>query len=251
MIGVMCMVFVLGAGAFDQAFHEANAAYGAGDYATAIQTYEQLIHESVIDPAVFYNLGNAYYRSGRLGPAIANYERALQLDPGFENAQLNLAKAVRDTQHRLAKPLPSEWEQSLLFWHYEVPLRLTLTLAALLWLAFWILLGIRQWRPLRYTGRLALILGLLALAFGGSAWVKSHPAMLAVANAEEVPVHYGTDAQETVRFKLYAGDRVVVDQRRNGWARVTTIDDERGWAQDKDLTFVGPPYERPVVAKDL
>lgn len=30
---------------------------------------------------LFYNLGNAYYRQGKLGLAILNYERALRLDP--------------------------------------------------------------------------------------------------------------------------------------------------------------------------
>ena len=247
MISVLCMAFLVGGNAFDETFQAANAAYDAGDYAAAIDKYERLVGESVDVPSVFYNLGNAYYRAGHVGPAIANYERALQLDPGFDNARENLNTAVRETTQRLARPLPAEWEQSLLFWHYALPSRTTSALAAAFWCAFWAVLGIRQWRPLRYTKRAALTVGILALAFGGSAWVKSHPAMIAVANDEEVPVHYGTDEKETVRFNLYAGDRVTVDKRQSGWARVTTIDEERGWAKERSFTFVGPPYERPVI----
>lgn len=247
MISMMCLACILGANVFNDTFEEGNAAYEAADYATAIENYEQLIAESVHSSAVFYNLGNAYYRSGHIGPAIANYERTLQLEPGFENARENLDKAVRETKHRLAPPLPSEWEQSLLFWHYNLPLRVTSVLAALFWFAFWAILGIRQWRPLRYTRRAAVVVIILAVAFGGSALAKWRPEMIAVANDEQAPVHYGTNENEMVHFKLYAGDRVTVDKRQNGWARVTTIDGKRGWAQEKSLTLVGPPYERPVL----
>lgn len=242
----LAIVALLGANAYQEMFDNAARAYDAGDYAGAIQMYEQLIEESVIDPVVFYNLGNAYYRAGRIGPAIANYERALQLDPGFESAQENLDKAVRDTDRKLGRPLPSDWEQSLLFWHYSLPKWVTNALAAISWIALWVILGLRQWKPLRYTRRAATVAAVVALAFGVSAWEKAHPTLLAVANEEKVPVRYGPGESETVRFELFAGDRVTVDKRQNGWARVTTIDENRGWAPDKSLTFVGPPYERPA-----
>jgi len=245
MSAILCIGFLVGASAYEDTFADANRAYAAGDYAGAIQMYEQLISESVVHPAVFYNAGNAYYRNGRIGPAIVNYERALQLDPGLESARENLSKAVRETKRHLARPLPPEWEQSLLFWHYNLSRRMTNALAALAWIAFWMLLGVRQWRPLRYTRRAAVVTGILAVAFGLSAWDKAHPELLAVASDDVVAVHYGTDENETVRFELYAGDRVTVDKRANGWARVTTADGERGWAQDRGLAFVGPPYERP------
>ena len=236
------------ANAYEDTFAGANAAYNAGNYPAAIQMYEQLVSEGVAHPAVFFNLGNAYYRGGRQGSAIANYERALQLDPGMDNARQNLAKAVQDTQRHLARPLPPEWFQSLFFWHYALSSRATNTLALFFWFVLWATLAVRQWHSVRYTRRVAVVAAVLAFAFGISAWDKAHPMPLAVANQEVVPVHYGTNENETVRFELYAGDRVTVDKRVDGWARVTTVDGERGWAQEKDLVFVGPPFEAPGVA---
>jgi len=243
---LLAVAFLLGANAYDDTFNSANAAYNAGDYATAIQMYEQLISESIVSPVVFFNLGNAYYRAGRLGPAIADYERALQLDPNLYNARENLAKAVRDTKDHLAGPRPPDWQESLLFWHYRLSRHATDTLAAGLWLLFWVVLGLRQWRPLRYTRGIVVVAGVLAVAFGLSAWEKAHPELIAVADGAVVHVHYGTNENETVRFDLSEGDRVTVDKRMNGWSRVSTADGERGWAQDKGLVFVGPPYERPA-----
>lgn len=247
----LLLVAVLSAGdAYADTFRGAHDAYAAGDYATAIGMYEQLVAESVASPIVFYNLGNAYYRAQNLGAAIANYERALQLDPGFEQAEHNLDKAVRDSKQHLARPLPPEWEQSLLFWHYAIGRSATYGLAGLFWVALWAALAVRQWRPFRYARTVVAVLAVLATAFAVSAWNKSHPALLAVAGADPTPVRFGTNDAETIRFNLYPGDRVGVDRRENGWARVTTATGERGWTQEANLAFVGPPYERPAGAKE-
>ncbi len=90
-------------------------------------------------------------------------------------------------------------------------------------------------------------MGLLTALFAASWWVKSNPQQLAVAVQRGVPVRYGVSDTETVHFELYEGDRVVVDRRDNGWARVETAGGDRGWARDEYLVFVGPPYERPLL----
>ncbi|MDQ1257480.1 MAG: hypothetical protein QG656_2085 [Candidatus Hydrogenedentes bacterium] len=245
---VLCIALLLGANVYTETFDGANQAYDSGNYQAAIDAYEQLIDENIENPAVFHNLGNAYYRNGRIGPAIANYERALQLDPGLDYAQENLGKCIRETKRQLARPLPPDWEQSLLFWHYSLTPRSTRWLALALWWTLWALLVLQKVRPVRYLTRAALLTGVLAVAFGVSAWVKSHGDLYAVANEPSVPVHYGTSDTETVRFELYEGDRVLVDRRERGWARIMTADGERGWAKEDALTLVGPPYERPAAS---
>lgn len=247
MMANLLISFLMAAAAdvYAQEFQRAAEAYNAGEYDAAIDTYEQLVDGAVVHETLFYNLGNAYYRTGRLGAAIANYERALDLDPDFDNARANLEKAVSETKQRLARPLPPDWEQSLLFWHYLVSRKTTNRLALLFWAAFWLVLGVRQVRPLRYTRRAAAVLAVLALAFGGSAWAKAHAPALAVADADPAPVYYGTSEDGTVRFELHPGDRVTVDRRRAGWARVKTASGEYGWTKEDNLMFVGPPYEKP------
>ncbi|MCX5757506.1 MAG: tetratricopeptide repeat protein [Candidatus Hydrogenedentes bacterium] len=224
-----CILLLSGANAYHDTFNQACTAFSKGDYTAAILSFEQLVAEGVADPAVFYNLGNAYYRSGRLGPAIANYERALALEPSFENAQENLAKAIRETKHHLARPgTPPGWKLSLFFWHYDTARHTTYLLAMLFWWAFWIAVGVRFWKPIPYLRRAAVALGVLAVAFGVSAWYKAHLQDMAVAVGERVAAHYGTDESETVRFEL-----------------ALTTGGERGWVHDTDLVFVGPPYTRP------
>lgn len=68
----------------------ADSAYTAGAYDKAISLYNAAAEKGT-SASLFYNLGNAYYRKGRLGMAILNYERALRLDPTMEEARVNLA----------------------------------------------------------------------------------------------------------------------------------------------------------------
>ena len=75
---------------------EANAQYVAENYVTAANLYEEILQEGE-SAAIYYNLGNAYYKSGKLGPAILNYERALLRDPGNEDIQYNLEMAKSQT----------------------------------------------------------------------------------------------------------------------------------------------------------
>ncbi len=236
---------LLAVSVFDDSFEAATTAYHQGNYKDAVAGLEQLVNAGVVEPEVFYNLGNAYYRSGLLAHAIANYERALQLDPQLEEAQENLNTCIRQTERGLSKPQPPDWEQSLLFWHYNLRRDTSLKLALLAWCLVWTLLTLRQLRRYPYLRRAAVAMGLLTALFAASWWVKSSPQQLAVAARRALPVHYGKSDTETIRFELYEGDRVVIDRREDGWARVETSGGERGWAREEYLVFVGPPYEAP------
>lgn len=64
----------------DTALKEAEVAYTKEDYAKAIELYEGILKSNGESAAVYYNLGNAYYKAGKIAPAILNYERCLLLD---------------------------------------------------------------------------------------------------------------------------------------------------------------------------
>jgi hypothetical protein len=234
---------LLGASAFDNAFDEGVTAYRDGDFSTAIQHFETLAEQGVAEPEVFFNLGNAYYRTGQLGAAIASYERALQLDPGSEPILENLNRAVARTEASLPRPNPPDWEQAFFFWHGDLTGRGSLAIAAAAWCLAWVLFAVRFFRPWPYLRMGGVLLIAISLLLLGSWRVKSHPQSLAVAARDRVPVRYGRRAEETVRFQLFEGDRVRVDDRREGWVRVETFDGERGWTEANNLYFVGPPYE--------
>ena len=81
----------------EAALKEAETAYTSEDYAKAIALYEEVLSSHGESAAVYYNLGNAYYKAGKLGPAILNYERCLLLQPGDADARFNLQMARQKT----------------------------------------------------------------------------------------------------------------------------------------------------------
>lgn len=76
-------------------FATATDAYEEGRYARAAELYEDLLDSGYASAALYYNLGNAYVRTDRLGPAIRYYEKAKRLRPDEARIQHNLEQARR------------------------------------------------------------------------------------------------------------------------------------------------------------
>lgn len=68
----------------------AAEAYDQGDYSSAIDNYSKILERGFSSEELYYNLGNSYFRSGKLGASIWAYRRALKLDPDMEQAKSNL-----------------------------------------------------------------------------------------------------------------------------------------------------------------
>ncbi|MDI6704508.1 MAG: SH3 domain-containing protein [bacterium] len=81
---------VYGEGNEKEIFSKSNDFYKLGMYRQAIDGYENLLSQGIKDKAIFYNLGNAYYKDAKIGEARLNYERALRLSPRDEDIRFNL-----------------------------------------------------------------------------------------------------------------------------------------------------------------
>jgi hypothetical protein len=77
-------------------YNEGNQLYARKDYAAAALAYEDALKAGP-SAAVHFNLGNALFKSGRIGPAIVHYRRARYLTPRDADiaANLNFARAYR------------------------------------------------------------------------------------------------------------------------------------------------------------
>ena len=78
-----------------------NEFYQEKLYNKAIDVYQQVIHLGYEGTSLYYNLGNAYYRSGKLGLSILYYEKALKLSPGDDEVIHNIAIANAKTLDKI------------------------------------------------------------------------------------------------------------------------------------------------------
>ncbi|MBM4076669.1 MAG: tetratricopeptide repeat protein [Planctomycetes bacterium] len=100
--------FVKGLEAFD-------SAKSSGDYRQAALLFESILDDGYRSGAVYYNLGNTYYRAGQYGLAILNYRKAKPYRPRDPYLLANLQQALTVAPGRLAEtPLP--WYRHVLFW---------------------------------------------------------------------------------------------------------------------------------------
>ena len=74
----------------------ANGLYEEGQFSQAAQAYQHLVDQGFVDGALFYNLGNAYYKLDRMDEARDAWTKALELDPGNEKARRNLERIGKD-----------------------------------------------------------------------------------------------------------------------------------------------------------
>ena len=74
----------------DDIWSSANSAYDSGEFKQAIDGYLKLLEKGRRTPEVYYNLGNAYFRSNQLGLAIAAFHHSIKIDPSFNPARDNL-----------------------------------------------------------------------------------------------------------------------------------------------------------------
>src|SRR5438094_6561682 len=81
-------------------FAKATQEYAQGHFKEAISGYEALIRSGQWSANVFYDLGNAYFRTGDFGRTILNYERSLALERHHPEAAANL-QIARDEARTL------------------------------------------------------------------------------------------------------------------------------------------------------
>src|SRR5215510_16259269 len=74
----------------DADFAKANQEFAQGHFKEAIAGYEALVGAGQWNANLFYDRGNAYFRTRDFGRAILNYERALSIDNHHPEATANL-----------------------------------------------------------------------------------------------------------------------------------------------------------------
>ncbi len=225
----------------DEAWHRGNEAYLHGDYAAAAAAYEELEHQGIVSADLYFNLGDAYFRKGALGPAIWAFEKAAALDPGHEDARYNLGEARKLAARGAHDRIEGEDRDPL--WIRAVTLMGPSTetwLFVVVYLAFFALVVIR-WRArddLRPAlGAGAAVLGAAALLTGALLFGRAQLDRLpfGVVLPDAVAVKDGADDNYRTAFDVHAGLRVRMIERDQDWLRVRLGNGLEGWVHASQI----------------
>ena len=205
------------------AFDSANRLYAEGKFNAAAAGYEGLIRSNGVSQALWFNLGNAQFKSGNLGRAIAAYREAEQLDPrdGDLRANLQFARA-RVTGTRFHARFWERWITNLTLNEWSI------LAAAAIWCVFGVLTA-RQIRPslmpaLRPWLYLSTGFAVVFLACLGMRWTFGTSQKMAIVVAQEVSIRTSPfDESPGVLNWPGANDgaELRVLDRKNDWLQVT------------------------------
>lgn len=223
-----------------QRFVDGTGAYKSGDYATAIEHFQALVDGGFPNGQLYYNLGNAHFKSDHLGAAIWWYERALRLMPRDPDLRFNLDHArslMTDQPESEVQPLA----KVLFFWRYQLPDTQIQWLALGFNLAFWTTLIVRRLMGRRPFRSWLLVLALPALLFAATATYNQYEVSYrqqAIVLPAQLSVRAGHTPGATELFVLHAGTKVRVEARQGGHLRIAFGRDKIGWVPAKDLGII-------------
>lgn len=239
----LLMIFSMPAHSSDAEEHfiAANQAYKNGDYAQAVQLYSSLIEDNHTSGDMYYNLANAYLKSGDTGHAILNYERAKLLIP--RDADLNFNRAFAQDKILDAQSLQPGLFKALFFWLDSITSDELFVVFALFNVLFFSMLIFRLFRKPEWSFTLMIILfvlwGMSGLSFALT-WHNHLTDNRGVIVNREVSVLSGPDTKETELFKLHAGTIIEAERTEGDWTLIRLNDEKRGWIQMNKLGLIRP-----------
>ena len=222
---------------------EANLAYTEGRWQDAVDGYQLITDASLESAPLWCNLGNSYYRVGNVSKAILCYERALKIDPSYDDARFNLDFLNSQIQDRI-DPVPElilkTWMRKVSHlldsnaWAVCFLVLMGLTLALVL---LFLLASSLAGRRIGFFAALVTIL-LAGGALSFSLWQKNEYmqadkaiVMRPVASVKSSPSY--ESAKDL--FVLHEGTKVTIIDSVGSWNNVELADGRQGWIPSSDL----------------
>jgi len=233
---LVCVAQLHGQGSF---FEEGNLHYQNGDYEAALESYLQIHDAEYESGALYYNIGNSYFKLGDLGRSILFYERALRHNPRDDDIRANLELARSLTADEIT-PLPGFWPLRVLdWWVHLLPTSLLVVVVGFFYLAAMAALTTMVltrnsvlelwWR------RIAIVTGVVALIFGVNLVVielEVGEPTEAIVLVEEVAVQSAPSDDRALQvFTIHEGTKARVDQQSGEWAEIVLADGKVGWVR--------------------
>ncbi len=218
-------------------FAAANKLYAEGKFAEATTTYDAILKTGAQSPVLLFNAGNAAFKAGHLGKAIAAYRQAELLTPRDAELRANLAFVRNQVQGATLRE--SRWQN----WAGTLTLNEGAILTAVFFWAMFALLAFRQLRPvlapkLHSVTRLAVALTLFSGAVLALQATNRFNAAIAVVTGAEAIARSGPFDEAQSVFTARDGAELKVLDRHDNWVQVVNNVGKIGWLNQKQVAVL-------------
>ena len=210
--------------------------YSDANYEEAIQTWEEIIESGYEASTIYYNLGNAYFKSNKIAPAILNYERAKILAPHNKDINYNLELArtyVIDKIDELPEVFYLRWYNNIVQMFASNTWAIITIIAFVIFLvlfsAFLYAKNYSFKKAAFWVSIIFLVIWLCAFAFSwsGNKLVTDHNK--AIVFSPSVTVLSSPDRSGTELFVIHEGTKVTVIDELNEWTEILLSSGTKGW----------------------
>ena len=219
--------------------------YQKGNYAQAVKGYEKLLKQGE-SAALYYNLGNSYYRLDNIPHAVLSYERAQRLAPGDEDIRFNLQLAQSKTIDNLTPESEMffvTWYKALVnylsvdCWAFLGLVCLALSLAALVVYLFVDSDGFRK--AVKVAVPSFLFLFLLDTFFAVQQVYLLDSDDHGIIMSSSAVVRKTPDQQSAEAFILHEGSKVrIIDHSMSQWTEIQLSDGRQGWVRTRHIEAI-------------
>jgi tetratricopeptide (TPR) repeat protein len=217
-------------------FEKGNAYYAKAQYKEALTDYDQVLNKGYQSAVLYFNMGNASYKSGDIPSALLYYEKAHKLAPGDEDINFNIRFAnlkITDKIDELPEFFLSRWWKMFILSFSINTLSAASIIAVLLGSGFLILYffttSVSVKKSSFYVSVILFFLGVFSMfiAVSQTAYFDGHKQ--AIIFSSSVNVKNSPGEQASTLFLLHDGTKVNMLDKTNGWVKINLANGNEGW----------------------
>jgi tetratricopeptide (TPR) repeat protein len=226
----------------DELVKNGNKAYQSENYQAAIESYQKILGQGFESGALYYNLGNSYFKSGKIGYAIYCYEKGLKLEPNDEDLSYNLKIANSRTVDKISE-LPKLF---IVSWWEGLVTSLGVTgWSVVVMIIFWSLLAsfavylmsgkINFQRIAFLSASVFLALFLMASILLFARVNRESATNYGILLESSYTVKVSPDVKSGDAFVIHEGIKFAIEDHLNEWVKIHLGDGKVGWIQKNVL----------------
>lgn len=239
---ILIACFSISAFAQDSLMVKADKLYAAQQYEQAIKIYQEILNSDKESAGLYYNLGNAYYKSGKYTQAILNYERAKLLAPSDEDIQFNLDLANQHVVDNI-NPLPQVffvrwWNALANKFSADSWAKISVaTFILMLILAgfFFLSRSVNIKRLSFWVGILVVAISIFSFNFAARQKNQMTSHNFAIITQPSVTVKSSPSDGGTDLFLIHEGLKVEIKDHLGSWNEIQLADGNQGWLPSNSL----------------
>jgi len=226
-------------------FDNANKFYIDEKYQEAINEYVEILNTGYENGAIYFNLGNAYYKLGSIGKAILYYEKAKKIIPDDEDINNNLQLANLYIADKIT-PVPELFYVRYFksFTKLMSPnnwMKVFLALYIILCLTNCGRIVIKKQKVRNFLHKLIFLSAFLTALFLFImlySFYELNRHDWAIVMSDKVEVSSSPTEDSTELFSIHEGTKVKIKRTNEEWIEISLADGKVGWITKDHIEII-------------